>query len=61
MYEGIPDLMTRKEAQSILKVGKNTMLNYIHQGLIPAKIVANSYRITKKDLIEFVEKSAYYK
>ena len=58
MFEYEPDLLTRKQAQDLLHVGKNTILNLIHEGYLPAMIIANSYRIKKEDLIAFVEKTA---
>ncbi len=60
MYENIPDILTRKEAQQVLKVSKNTILNFIHDGLLPARIIGNSFRIEKDDLIEFIQNSQYY-
>jgi len=62
MFENEPDLLTRKQAQELLSVGKNTILNLISEGYLPAMIIAGSYRIKKEDLITFVEKtSAYYR
>lgn len=58
MFEYEPDLLTRKQAQDLLCVGKNTILNLIHDGYLPAMIIANSYRIKKEDLICFIEKTA---
>ena len=58
MFENEPDLLTRKQAQDLLHVGKNTILNLIHDGYLPAMIIANSYRIKKDDLIDFVEKTS---
>lgn len=58
MFENEPDLLTRKQAQDLLHVGKNTILNLIHEGYLPAMIIANSYRIKKDDLIDFVEKTS---
>lgn len=60
MYESIPDILTRKEAQQILKIGKNKMLQLIHDELIPARIIGNSFRIEKDDLIDFIKNSSYY-
>ena len=34
MYEQIPEVMTVKECQEILKVGKNTMLELLHTNQI---------------------------
>lgn len=58
MFEYEPDLLTRKEAQALLHVGKNTILNLIYEGYLPAIIIANSYRIKKEDLIHYVENTA---
>lgn len=58
MFEYEPDLLTRKQAQELLHVGKNTILTLINDGYLPAMIIANSYRIKKDDLIEFIEKTS---
>lgn len=58
MFEYEPDLLTRKQAQELLQVGKNTILNLIQEGYLPAMVIANSYRIKKEDLINFIEKTA---
>ena len=58
MFEYEPDLLTRKQAQELLQVGKNTILNLINDGYLPAMIIANSYRIKKDDWIEFIEKTS---
>ena len=60
MFEYAPDLLTRKQAQELLSVGKNTILEFIHEGYLPAFMIGNSYRIKKCDLIDFVEKSCVY-
>lgn len=56
----LPILLTRKEAQSILHIGKGTMLQYIHDRIIPAKKIGNKFYITRDDLIEFIDNSTYY-
>ena len=58
MFENAPDLLTRRQAQELLSIGKNTMLNLIHEGYLPAVTIANSYRIKKTDLIDFIEKTS---
>ena len=59
MFKNEPDLLTRKRCQELLKISKSKMLAFIHNGYIPAIIIAGSYRILKSDLIEFVEHSKY--
>ena len=62
MFDYERDLLTTKQAQALLGVGKNTILKYISDGYSPAFMLGNGYRIKKEDLIEFVEKSsAFYR
>lgn len=58
MFENAPDLLTCKQAQNLLSVGKNTMLKMISSGCLPAFIIAGSYRIKKNGLIDFIEKTS---
>ena len=60
MYEILPDLLTRKEAQNILSIGKNTILELIHTKKLPALKIGNRIRIRKDDLIDFIENSLYW-
>ena len=61
MFENSPDLLTRKQCQDLLQISKSKMLKLIHDGWIPARIIARSFRIEKSDLIDFVKRSAYWK
>lgn len=54
LFENEPDLLTRKQAQTLLHIGKNKMLELIQNGEVPAITVGNSYRILKKDIIYFL-------
>lgn len=47
MFEYIPDILTFKECQNLLKVGKNTLLNLIHQGELDAFKIGNRWKIPK--------------
>lgn len=60
MYENLPDLLTRKEAQKVLCIGKNTILNLIHAKKLPAIILGGRIIIRKDDLIEFIDNSIYW-
>lgn len=55
MYETLPDIITRKEAQKLLRIGKNKILEYIKTGELPAHKIGKGYKIAKNDLIKFVE------
>ena len=55
MFEHTPDILTFKECQTILKIGKNTLLNLIHEGEIEAFRIGNLWKIPKVSIIEFVQ------
>lgn len=48
MFEKEPDLLTRRQAQELLHVSKNTILKMIQDGELPALMIAGSYRIEKE-------------
>ena len=59
-YKNLPDVLTRKEAQYILRVGKNTIFKLIHSGELPAVQLGNKrLKIKKSDLITYIENSVY--
>ena len=53
MFKNEPDLLTRKQCQDLLHISKSKMLDLIHKDLIPAHIIAGSFRIEKADLIDY--------
>lgn len=60
MFKNAPDLLTRKQCQDLLHISKSKMLELIHTGHIPARMIAGGFRIEKSDLIEYVENAKYY-
>ena len=54
MYTSIPEIMTLKECQQILKVGKNTMLDLIHGGKIYAFKIGSRWKIPREGVVEFI-------
>ena len=55
MYENIPEIMTLRECQQLLKVGKNTMLDLIHSGDLSAFRIGNRWKIPKEAVLEFIK------
>lgn len=55
MNDKSQELLTRKEAQTLLRIGTNKMLSLIRNKSIPASKVGNTYRIRKKDLLKYIE------
>ena len=59
MYLNIPEIMTFNECKEILKIGKNTLLDLIHNGEIDAFKVGNRWKITRESTEEFVRQRQY--
>lgn len=59
MLEDYPDLLTRKQAQELLHMGKNRILNHIHSGRLRALILDGRYLIKKEDIINFITRLPY--
>ena len=50
-----PMILTIKQCQEILQIGKNLMLYLIHNEEIPAFRVGKQWRIRREDLERFME------
>ena len=55
MYEHIPEIMTLKECQELLKIGKNTMLDLLHSRQIEGFKIGNRWKIPKESVVEFLK------
>ena len=56
MYRNIPEIMTFKECQEILRVGKNTLLDLLHSRELDGFRIGNRWRIPKESVVEFIER-----
>ena len=54
MYEQIPEILTFKECQELLKVGKNTMLELLHTKQIEGFKIGSRWKIKKESVVEFL-------
>lgn len=54
MFKNVPDIMTFNECKELLKVGKNTLLDLIHNGYLEAFKIGNRWKITKDAVIEYL-------
>lgn len=55
MFDNIPDILTFKECKDTLKIGKNTLLDLIHDGQIEAFKIGNRWKIPKEALISYLQ------
>ena len=54
-----PIILTLKQCQDILQIGKNLMLYLIHNEEIPAFRVGKQWRIKREDLEHFMADQSY--
>ena len=54
MLNNTKDILTLKELQKLLHIGKNTALRLVQSGEIEAFRVGNQWRITKDSILKFV-------
>ena len=54
MYNNIPEIMTFKECQQLLKVGKNTLLDLLHTRQLDGFKIGNRWKITRESVVEFL-------
>lgn len=57
MLENIPEMMTIKEAAQVLRCGRTKLMEYVHEGVIDAYMIAGKWLILREDLVEFVVRS----
>ena len=50
MFEAIPEILTLKQGQEVLHIGRTTILNMIKQKELKSFKVRGRWRIRKKDL-----------
>ena len=55
MFERVPDILTFKECQKLLKVGKNTLLDLLHSNQIEAFKIGSRWKIPKESVIEYLK------
>ena len=54
MLENMPDVMTTKDLRKTLRIGKNSALYLVQNGIIPARKIKGKWSILKKDVIAFI-------
>lgn len=56
MLNNTKDILTLKELQVLLHIGKNTALRLVQSGEIEAFRVGNQWRIAKDSIIKYINK-----
>ena len=54
MLERVPEILTFRECRSLLKIGKNTLLNLLHNDEIHAFRIGNRWKISKESVKDYI-------
>ena len=54
MFEQTPDILTFKECQELLKIGKNTLLDLLHDEEIEGFKIGSCWKIPKKAVDDYI-------
>lgn len=54
MFEQTPDILTFKECQELLKIGKNTLLDLRHNEEIEGFKIGTRWKIPKAAVLEYI-------
>ncbi len=55
----IPELLTAKELEALLKIDVKTIYSYVQRGLIPYVKIQSNVRFVKEQIQEWVEQQNY--
>ena len=56
MLNNTKDILTLKELQELLHIGKNTALRLVQSGEIEASKVGKQWRIVREDIIRYLKR-----
>lgn len=59
LSEDIPELLTAKELEALLKIDVKTIYSYVQRGLIPYVRIESNVRFPKEQIIEWIEERNY--
>ena len=54
-HDGLEELLTVREVEKYLKMGRAAVIKLIHQDKLPAKKIGRGHRVKKSELIAFVD------
>lgn len=55
MFEKYHDILSTKEVCQLLRISMRTLYKLIESGELPARKIGGKYKITKNNLIKFLE------
>ena len=59
MFENFPDLLTVKQLQNILSIGRSKAYDLLHSGELQYLTIGRQIRIPKRFLLDYLKKLSY--
>ncbi len=56
----VPELLTAKDLEALLKIDVKTIYTYVQRGLIPYVKIQSNVRFPKQEILEWIERQTYY-
>ena len=57
--DDLPDLLTAKELESLLKIDVKTIYSYVQKGLLPYVKIESNLRFERSEILEWIEEHRY--
>jgi excisionase family DNA binding protein len=55
----VPELLTAKELEALLRINVKTIYGYVQRGLIPYVRIQTNLRFRKQEVLEWLERQSY--
>lgn len=55
----MPEFLTAKELEAVLKIDVKTIYTYVQRGLIPYVKIQSNVRFSKREILEWIERQSY--
>ena len=55
----IPEFLTAKELEGILKISRKTIFSYVQRNLIPYVRIQSNLRFRKDEILDWIERQTY--
>ncbi len=58
-FEALPDMLTDKDLESVLKIDRKTIYAYVQRGLIPYMRIESNVRFSKHQVMRWLEECSF--
>ena len=55
----MPEFLTAKDLEAVLKIDAKTIYSYVRRGLIPYVRMQRNVRFSKREIIEWIERQSF--